>query len=210
MAERSHTRDHWQWRNGWRPGRRSYWWFVDLTGEPALIACAQRCLRALALDALDPAPHLHISVQQVGFFDLVSERQVARLLERTRHEPPGGPLGLTFGPVDPNPESVVLRVTPWEQLHEYRLRLRRLTAPFVQVLPGADDHFWPHVSIGYTNAQVPTAPFLRALAALQEPLPVPITVREVSLVLLNRENRLWSWETLGSVALDGENARQGL
>jgi hypothetical protein len=201
LAGLPHTRDHWRWRNGWRPGRRSYWWFVDLDGDAALAGQARDNLDALRLNSLDPARHLHISLQQIGFSDVVPADTPDRLLDHVRQEPLGGPLHLTFGPVDPNPESVVLRVTPWEQLRRQRLALRRVTGQLVGELSGTDDHFWPHVSIGYLNTEIPTAPLLRSLAALGELPHVTVTVRELALVLLNRDNRLWSWETIGSVVL---------
>ncbi|GAA4601898.1 2'-5' RNA ligase [Actinoplanes octamycinicus] len=193
------TRPHWEWRNGWRPGRTSYWWYLDLTAETALAALATDHLAALPARWLDPAANLHVSLQQVGFTDEVTPEQAARVLDAAR-DLPLAPLPLTFGPVDPNPEAVVLRVTPWPAIQRHRLLLRRVTASVVGAISGADDHFWPHVSIGYLSAAVPTAPIVRALRALPDRR-VSLTARELHLVRLNRDDRRWKWDRVGTLPL---------
>ncbi|BCJ46340.1 hypothetical protein GCM10010168_59790 [Actinoplanes ianthinogenes] len=193
------TRPHWEWRGGWRSGRTSYWWYLDLTAETALAALATDYLAALRAPWLDPAVNLHVSLQQVGFTDEVTEEQAARALAAAR-DLPLAPLPLTFGPVDPNPEAVVLRVSPWTAIQRHRLRLRRVTEPIVGKLAGADDHFWPHVSIGYINAAVPTAPIVRALRALPDRT-VSLIARELHLVRLDRDDRVWKWDRVGTLPL---------
>ncbi|AEV83307.1 hypothetical protein ACWT_2285 [Actinoplanes sp. SE50] len=200
------TRVHWDWRGGWRPGRWSYWWYLDLTGAAELAALAADLLAELRLECLDPAVHLHVSLQQVGFTDEVTAGQ-ARALLAAAGRLGLAPLELTFGPADPNPESVVLRVSPWEPIQQHRLRLRRVTEPIVGTLTGADDHFWPHVSIGYVNAVVPAAPIAEALRALPDRR-VTLTARELRLVRLNRDDRLWKWDVVGAVPLSAGPARR--
>jgi 2'-5' RNA ligase len=202
----SHTRNHWDWRRGWRPGRHAYWFFVCFDDDPAVDVLARRYLTDLREPGLDPAVpgNLHISVQHVGFTDEVSADEATALLDAARRLTVPR-LRLLLGPVDPNPESVVLRVTPWEPITGLRRRLREVTAEVLGAhrLTGADDHFWPHVTIGYTNAELPTGPLLRRLAALPPRPPVAALVCRVDLVVLNRDNRAWTWGNLGAVPLVG-------
>jgi 2'-5' RNA ligase len=204
VRELTHTRDHWQWRKGWRPGRQSYWFFVCLDDEPTVADLAERYLAELDEPGLDPtAPErLHISVQQVGFDDEVSEHEASQVLHAAR-KLTVAPLALLLGSVDPNPESVNLRVAPWEPIRSLRRQLREATAGVIgsDRLPGTDDHFWPHVSIGYTNTELPTGPLLRRLEELSHRAPVSVLVRRIDLVLLNRDDRAWTWSTIGTVPL---------
>ena len=204
VRELTHTRDHWQWRKGWRPGRQSYWFFVCFDDEPTVADLAQSYLAELDEPGLDPAvpERLHISVQQVGFDDEVSEHEASQVLHAAR-KLTVAPLALLLGSVDPNPESVNLRVAPWEPIGSLRCQLREATAGVIGIdrLPGTDDHFWPHVSIGYTNKELPTGPLLRRLEKLAHRGPVNVVVRRIDLVLLNRDDRAWRWNTVGTVPL---------
>lgn len=205
FRELAYTRDHWAWRNGWQPGRRSYWWFVSLGAHREVGQLASRYMAALDLPCLDPpeARHLHISVQQVGFSDQVGAGEVAAILHRARRDEPRVSLDLRLGPIEPNPESVALHVSPWQQIHEHRRWLRRITGDVLGAarLPGTEDHFWPHVTVGYTNVEAPAGPIARALEACPALPEVAVTVRELDLVLLGRDDRKWTWDVIGSVPL---------
>ncbi|MCT9929137.1 2'-5' RNA ligase family protein [Planotetraspora sp. A-T 1434] len=206
VRELTHMRDHWEWRKGWRYGRRAYWWYIPLGGYAEVARLSDVSHQSLSLPVLDrpAARNLHISVQQVGFSDEVERAEVDEIVGKVRARlGEFGPLPLRLGPMDPDPEAVVLRVTPWREISALRIELRRAIEQVIgdDRLVGTDDHFWPHVTIGYCNAVTPTAPILAALEAQPYETTVEIVVGEIHMVSLGRDHREWCWDVVDTVRL---------
>jgi hypothetical protein len=59
--------------------------------------------------------------------------------------------------------------------------------------------WWPHVSLAYASADGPSAPAEAALAGFTAA--AAITVSEVQLIVLGRDEHVYQWETRATVRL---------
>jgi hypothetical protein len=90
-AERT-VRDHWWWRPGWRLGRRAYTFHVtfedasvDGAGElRRLVAAYQRRLQGVAGLDMVPLSWLHLTMQNLGFTDEVSDSDCRAIASAAR------------------------------------------------------------------------------------------------------------------------------
>ncbi|MGI5170545.1 2'-5' RNA ligase family protein [Spirillospora sp. CA-253888] len=99
-------------------------------------------------------------------------------------------------------EAVMLGVRPPRGLDPARAAIREAVDKTVTVHQLSDEPEWtPHVSVAYSHSTRPAAPILDALA--EPPPPQPFTVRAVHLVKQVRSGRLYRWEPLAAVPLDG-------
>jgi len=74
--------------------------------------------------------------------------------------------------------------------------------PFAGNVPESEE--WrPHVSIAYSNTTGPTAPYIEALSRVVAG-PARLLVASVELIVLNRDNRMYEWQTFDTVALGGQ------
>jgi 2'-5' RNA ligase len=192
-------RDHWWWRPGWRVGRRMYTWHATFEGQSALHECAERYQSALSpLPGLDiiPLRWLHLTIQGVGFIDEVDrqdvERIVAAVRDRLRRHRP-----VTFEVQSPivDPEAIMFRVRPADALQQIRDDIRAGIADVWGADRVPDSPEWaPHISIAYSNTPGPAEPYVNAVTSIA-PEPVAVTLREVQLIRLDRDIRLYMWET---------------
>ena len=68
-------------------------------------------------------------------------------------------------------------------------------------VPGAaDEPVWPHLSLAYSSAALPTAPVRAALARLPARR-VPLRFPAVTLLELRRHTRAYTWIPLATVPL---------
>ena len=86
-------RDHWWWRPGWHVGRRAYTFHITFDDEAAvegldelhrLATDYQRVLAPLPGLDMVPLQWLHLTMQNVGFTDEVSESEAAAVLDEAR------------------------------------------------------------------------------------------------------------------------------
>jgi 2'-5' RNA ligase len=194
FAELDRLRNRWI-RTGPPPavtGRRYYAWYLTFGGHERVAALAARYQEALELPVLTPLPTeiLHMTLQNVGSNEEVDDAGLQRMIDDAgRRCAALAPLRVEIGPVDPHPEAVVLRVSPWDGLHAVREAVRAASAAAVPEsggLPGPVS-FWPHVSIAYCNADGDAAPLRDRLAAMPRLSAVPVTVEAVELVALGRD-----------------------
>jgi len=105
-----------------------------------------------------------------------------------------------MGPAVVDPEVVRLEVRPSDALTPVRRALRDAIAAVrgpEQV--GESNNWTPHVSVVYSNGAGPMAPVLKAL---DPPLqPVPVEIPDVRLIVLERDTRLYQWQTRAIIAL---------
>ncbi len=117
-------RDHWWWRPGWHVGRRAYTFHITFDDDTAVDGIAE--LRRLAseyqralttLPGLDMVPlrWLHLTMQNVGFTDEVSEADARAVLAAARDRCSGlPPFELTLGQAQVRGEAVAIRPFPAE------------------------------------------------------------------------------------------------
>jgi 2'-5' RNA ligase superfamily len=197
-------RDHWWWRPGWRPGRRMYTWHVTFCDQPAVRDLAGRArdlLREVPGLDLIPEPWLHLTTQDVGFSDAVSVADLAAITAAARSRLAAvPPAAVTIGPARVLSEGIGCDAHPAAALHPVRDAVR---AAIGEVrgparVPG-EAGWWPHVSLAYASADGPADPAEAALAGFTTA--AAITVAEIQLILLGRDERLYQWETQATVSL---------
>lgn len=194
--------NHWD-RPGWRPGRRSYHWFVtfDSAALRDLAAVCQRGLRAF--DCLDPVPAdgLHLTLRRLAFTDEIDTDTVTtvagRVAERCRDLPA---FTVRVGPLAGSSGAVRFTVTPWEPLGELRQVVDDATTGCGQ--PALDRRFRPHVGIAYCNRTIAADPIIRRVATLRDLPPVEVPVVDLRLVRLYRDGRTYRWNPVYVVPLN--------
>jgi RimJ/RimL family protein N-acetyltransferase/2'-5' RNA ligase len=198
--------DHWVWRRGWRPGRRKYAFHITFDRQPAahrLVTGCQEALRGLGGLDLVPLEWLHLTVQSIGFTDEVSAEDADAILAAARVRLAGLPAAqVTLGPVLVTPEAILLPVTPEPALTPVRAAIRAAILDVWQPsrLAGADA-WQPHVTVAYSNASGPAAPYTAALADSQRTAPAKITA--VQLIILGRDEHAYQWSAHGTAPLGG-------
>jgi 2'-5' RNA ligase superfamily len=96
-----------------------------------------------------------------------------------------------------------LNAYPHQPVHELR---DRLCAGTVSAYPAArfrTGAFDPHITIAYCNADVPAAPAVAAVKAINGSASATLTVTYVSLVLLTRLPRAYRWQSVSRLSLLG-------
>jgi hypothetical protein len=200
-------REHW-WRPGWRPGRRMYAWHVTFLDQPAvqdLAARARAVLRDVPRLELVPGPWLHLTVQDVGFSDEVSGDDLAAITAGARSRLAAVPAAaVTIGPARVLDEGIGGDAHPAAALSPVRDAVRAAIGDMWGPgrVPGQAD-WWPHVSLAYASADGPEAPAAAALAGFDAA--ADITVSEIQLILLGRDEHLYQWETRAAVSLGANN-----
>lgn len=196
--------EHWWWRPGWRPGRRMYTWHVTFASHPEVSELAARVqARLAALPGLDliPGPWLHLTMQGIGFTDEVPEADITLIAEgaRKRLAAVSAPT-TTIGPARIAGEGVAFEVGPQDGLTVVRDALREVIAEVrtPQAVPDPDD-WTAHVSVAYANTTGPGDAYDEALA--RENGTVDLLVDAVQLIVLGRDEHLYSWTTRADVPI---------
>ncbi|GAB3990669.1 hypothetical protein GCM10029978_119220 [Actinoallomurus acanthiterrae] len=197
-ADRVH--DHWWWRPGWRACRQFFAWHLTFDGASELhrlVAAYQQALAGIGGVRFIPPQWLHLTMQGIGFVDEVSSEDLDQILDSARHHLAEiEPLNLTFQKAFVADEAIVL--PPLEEASVIGTR-RAIRQAIGSVwgsanIPEAADKFRPHVSLGYFEEDRTAAPYVAAVESVN-PEPVQVTVREASLIALNRDQRMYEWST---------------
>jgi hypothetical protein len=198
--------DHWWWRPGWRPGRRMYAFHFTFGDQPAVCELAAACQALLAgLPGLDPVPArwLHLTVQDVGFTDEVTDRDLTALVAAARRrlaslEAPR----VTVGPAHAVTESIVLKVGPAGGLSAVRTGLRMAMCEVMPLHPVIGrGQWWPHISVAYSSAMFPAAPYETALAGRSGSADVLLDT--VRLITVGRDHHRYEWALRDTIPLHG-------
>ncbi|MEV6704990.1 2'-5' RNA ligase family protein [Micromonospora wenchangensis] len=198
--------DHWYWRPGWRTDRQFYTWHLTFEHQPELHRLVTDLHQHLVLPGLDLVPlnGLHLTMQGIGFTDEVTDADVhAIVAEARRRCAVLPPLELTLGPVDPDAEGIGLLVQPWDRVERLRVTLRAAIGAVWPAVPESADGFRPHVTIAYSGSPAPTEPIRSQLANLRDRPPARVTLNEVSLIALRRDDHTYRWTTVATAPLSG-------
>lgn len=195
--------DHWWWRPGWRQGRRFYTWHLTFQRAAAVHELAAAYRTALGpVPGLDLVPDqwLHLTMQGLGFTDQIPDRDVDAIaaasgkrlatlepFDLTLHRPTVTPEAIRWDPDSTGPAAV-------------RDAIRAAIGEVWPHVPEPADGFTAHVTIAYSNTRAPAAPVQAALDRVQAP-PVTARIQTADLIVLNRDNRMYEWETSASVPL---------
>jgi 2'-5' RNA ligase len=197
--------NHWWWRPGQRVGRRFYAVHVTFAATAEVQEMAAQARDRLAgIQYLDliPGRWLHLTMQGIGFADEVSDGDLkaitAAAAARLARVPP---VTIALRPPEVAGEGVTCWVAPPRVLDQVRDGVRAGIADVWgdDRVPESPD--WvAHVSVAYANADGPGAAIE---AALEKMVGAEMTVRAVDLIRLGRDNRVYEWETIASIPLDG-------
>ncbi|GIJ50052.1 hypothetical protein Val02_69380 [Virgisporangium aliadipatigenens] len=200
-------RDHWWWRPGWRIGRRMYTWHITFDGQDSLhrlVASYQAPLDELhGLDKI-PAKWLHLTMQGLGFVDEVPAEEAAAVVDNVRQRCRSfTPFELTFGAPKVDPEAIMFALHPAEPARNLRNNVRAAIADVRGIDKLEESNEWsPHVSIAYSNSTGSGTPYKNALDSVTVE-PAVLVVESVDMIVLNRDNKMYEWETFASVPLTG-------
>lgn len=196
-------RNHWWWRPGWGLGRRMYTWHMTGFNQQLLDLVAAYQQRLTGIEGLDPIPPqwLHMTTQGLGFIDEVPDTDVDAVIKAAQARLADlRPVTVEMGPAVVAPEVVRLVVSPAEPLHEIRRALRHA---IVEVrgseLLMETEEWTPHVSVSYSSSEKATAPIAEVLGNDLEP--VRVEIDEVQLIVLGRDDFMYTWETRAAVPL---------
>jgi 2'-5' RNA ligase len=203
--------DHWYWRPGWRVGRRFYTWHLTFSTENPIRQLAAFYQDQIDLPFLDRVPldGLHLTIQGLGFTDEITNSDVHLILAASRRRLHAlSPFTLTFGPADADEQGVPLSVRPAGPVETMRRLLRESIADIwgPDRVPEPAEGFHPHVTVFYSNATADPSPLRHRLQDLRNTLPIPTPVTEISLIKLNRDHKVYEWETVATARLGDTQA----
>jgi 2'-5' RNA ligase len=154
------------------------------------------------LEVLDPVPNqwLHLTLQGVGFVDEVKRSTVDEIVAAAAGHLAGvEPFELRFGRPQVEPEAVCCFFDPASPA-AVRGAIRAGIGEVLPEAPGPADGFRPHVSLAYSNGEGPAAPIDEALDSVA-PESAGAHIGSAELIILNRDNQQYEWETYASVPL---------
>ncbi|WP_209634629.1 2'-5' RNA ligase family protein [Kibdelosporangium banguiense] len=199
-------RDRWANRPGATIDRGTVYWHVLLHAYPEARAAAMQVQEVLASFTgfhLTPPEWLHMTTLVVGSTDEITREQMAGMLSEARQLlGQVAPIPVTLDKILYHPEAIMLRVHPAETLQPILVAAQRAT----QIATGRTGSFegpspsWvPHMTVGYSTAEQPTAPIVAALGKTVQECRVRIDA--LTLVIQWGPERLWHWEPVGTARL---------
>lgn len=199
-------RNHWWWRPGWSMGSRFYTWHLTFDRAGEFHELVERYQRALSNDdSLDLVPRrwLHLTVQGLGFVGEVEADDVDRIVAAVRARLGRLPtMPLVFDAPRVRPEAVAFHPRSASGLLHIRTAIRDGIADVWGRggVPETMDGWQPHVTIAYAAEDGSAAPVVQAIDLVQPGL-VEVPITTASLILLNRDSRMYQWETLTTAPL---------
>ncbi len=196
--------DRWHYRAEPAPGQGTVYWHMLMKDHPEVmnLACqAQQRLSRFTGLHMTPLERLHMTTMVAGPAEQFSPGQLDQMIaiagEQLARTPP---ITVTLGDILYHPEAIMLAVKPAQALRPIREAVQEATQITTGQQSGSDSPRWiPHITICYSTSAKPAEPIITALGAQ---LPGCEThIREVSLVIQHGPERLWDWQTIGSVRL---------
>lgn len=203
-----HMRNHWWWRPGWQVGKRMYTWHVTFDNQPQLhelVSAYQSALSPLPGLDLIPMRWLHLTMQGIGFTDEIERQEAVDIADSARERlAKQRPVLITVGPAVVDPEAIMFEVAPADALSPVRSAIRDAIADVrgAAKLPESDE-WTPHISLAYSNNDGLAAPYVSAVESVEIP-PATLTISSAHLIELNRDTRLYQWETKAEVPFSGQ------
>lgn len=195
--------NHWWWRPDWRPGRAFYTWHLTFDGQAEVHRLADAYRHALApAEGLDLIPDrwLHLTMQGIGFVGEVPEKTVEDIVAAAERRLAAlHSFGISLHAPIVDPEAILVPVQPAESVRHLRTVIRAAIGDVLPEVPEGDD-FTPHVSIAYSNAEGPAAPYAAAIADA-DVAPAKALITHAQLIRINRDHQMYEWTTIAEVPL---------
>lgn len=187
---------------------RAYYWYLTFAGSPDVCALAARCQQALAFPYYDPVPPqgLHLTLCKIAPEDGITTAQlgcIAAAAGTACQAVP--PFRVSVGELGGTRGAVGFAVTPAAPVRQLRDVLCGATLSACPEAPVTRQEAPPHVTIAYGNTDdVPAADAIAAVGKLNASRPRAETVvEEVVLVLLERRQGSYTWQSVSRIPLAG-------
>jgi 2'-5' RNA ligase len=211
-------RDRWRHRAEAKSGQGPIYWHILLRDHPKALAMAREAQERLSGFAglhVTPQQWLHVTTLLIGSTDSFSSQQTIRMLHEARRALSGvQPINVTLGRILYHPEAIMLGIRPKRALDPILDAVRTGTRDAIGeqgAITGSFSSWTPHITVAYSTAEQLAAPIIDSLGG---ELPnCTVLIDAVSLVIQWGPERLWDWETVGTIRLstgpiDHENTQQ--
>jgi 2'-5' RNA ligase len=199
-------RDRWQNRADTKPGQGTIYWHILLKDQPDALAIATMAQERLSIFPglhMTPRERLHVTTLLAGSTGSISSSQAAQMVHEARRTLSGvEPVNVTLGRILYHPEAIMLGVDPQRALDPIFDGVQAATRDVIGeegAISGSFSSWTPHITVAYSVAEQLAAPII---ASLGRELPnCTVLIDAVSLVIQWGPERLWNWETAGTIQL---------
>lgn len=199
-------RDRWRDRADAKSGQGTIYWHILLRDQLNALAMAKEAQERLSCFAglhMTPQESLHITTLLVGSTNSISSQQTTQMLhEATRTLSGVEPINVTLGRILYHPEAIMLGVYPQRALDPILEGVRTGTREAIGEegsINGSFSSWTPHITVAYSTADQPAAPIIDRLG--KELHNCTMLIDSVSLIIQWGPERLWDWETVGTIRL---------
>ncbi|WP_435743209.1 2'-5' RNA ligase family protein [Nocardioides sp. SYSU DS0663] len=207
--------DHGRWRPEWTPERPCLYWYLTFDvadvhrfRPPALV---EALARRPWLDVVPPR-WWHMTLCDVGFAEAVGDAAVDAVVASVGDlVRPSEPLNLELGPAVALRSAVTLAGGPFGRVRDLQRSVRHATEEVTQPdrSPAHPLEFWPHVSLGYANTDVPGHEVLDLLAELGG-AGGTVPVAALTLARVVRRGGHYEWTVVSEVPLGDDRSARGV
>jgi len=197
-------------RNHWSgPARpRAYYWYLTFADDTAVCDLAARAQQALAFPYYDPVPPqgLHMTIDRIAPEGGITEAQLNSMSAVARVACQAiPPFRICLGELSGTRGAIGFTVTPVAPISQLRDTLRAATLSVRPDAAATREEMIPHITIAYGNTDgVPAADAIAAVETLNASRPrAEVTISQTTVVLLERRQRSYAWESLSRVPLTG-------
>ncbi|WP_216902704.1 2'-5' RNA ligase family protein [Nocardia alni] len=198
-------------RNHWAPpfGQLGYYWFLTFEKIPELHSHVTECQASIDFPYYDlvPLDRLHLTLDRIAPAQDLARDQIdsieTSIKRACEHLPP---FHIEINRLNGVGSAVAFNVQPAQSVHDLRDTLRSATTaacPGISLKPPKTSP--PHITIAYANSDdVSAADAMTAIDKVNATVRrVEIKVDEAVMVLLDREQRAYSWQVVSRVPLGG-------
>jgi 2'-5' RNA ligase len=199
-----------QWlHNHWsRPiGPPSYYWYLTFENNAELHSLARQCQQVISFPYYDLTPprDLHLTLDRITFDEDITPDQLAAIeAAATRACTEIQPFDITIGHLGGTPGAIGFTAYPAKPIRELLDTLRLAVLSVYPNTPPRGSDFHPHVAIAYANSDhVSAAEAIAAVEKIKPTARVNVTIKEGTLVLLERRARSYIWRAISRIPLLG-------
>lgn len=193
-------RNHWSRTDN---GPAYYWYltFEDCAELHTLANCVRDGMPFQYYD-FTPVDSLHMTLDRIAFETDVSAGQIHEVASATARATRNvSPLDINLGGLGGTPGALGLRAFPRDPIQRLRNVVRTTTLSVYPAARVKGPEFHPHVALAYCNSDVPAAQAIAAVERLSALHAVAVAVTHLTLVLLARRDRTYSWRSIIRIPL---------
>ncbi|GAA4618160.1 hypothetical protein GCM10023195_81430 [Actinoallomurus liliacearum] len=201
--------DRWLNRHEAQQGCGTIYWHVLMNGYPEvsdLSRQVQQRISGFPGFHITPDKWLHATILVAGTTSEISRDQMSAMLHHaSRTLEDVSPIPVTLGRILYHPEAIMLGISPERALDPIREAVQASTCEVIGTTGqtrNASRRWTPHVTVAYSTAEQAAGPIISKLG--KDLPPRAISIAAVSLVVQWGPERLWDWEPVGAIRLNGQ------